>query len=94
MGRWFREYWLFSAPADKKPTDTLDVLTLAKAARLIGGTEQIENVPILAISWAFKQVGWTPKPDGTVFQHGREIEVKQHSPAMLLKMAWGNRRSW
>ena len=94
LGRWFRERWLLSALADKKPTDALDVLTLAKAARLIGGTEQIENAPILAIRWAIKQVGWTPKPDGTVFQSEREIEVKQHSPARLLKLAGDNRRSW
>ena len=48
LGRWFREYWLFSSRADKRPADTLDTLTLAKAARLTAGTELIENGPIIA----------------------------------------------
>ena len=93
LGRWFREYWLYSSAVDNKPRDVLDFVTFAKAARLVGSDEVIENGPILANRWAFQQVGWTPRMDGSVFQGDRDIEVKEHWPAMLLKMAWGSRRS-
>ena len=75
------------------PKDVLDTVTLAKAARLIGFTEPIENVPIMAIRWAFKQVGWTPRMDGSVVQGECVIGTREHSPAMLIKMAWDNRRA-
>ena len=93
LGRWFREYWLYSSAEVNRPRDVLDFSTFAKAARLIGNEEVIENGPILAIRWAFKQVGWSPRSDGSVWQGERDIQVKEHSPALLLKMAWENRRS-
>ena len=38
-------------------------------------------------------MGWSPRSDGSVWQGARDIQVKEHSPALLLKMAWDNRRS-
>ena len=49
LGRRLREYWLFSSPADIRPADTFDSLTLATAFRLVGTDEYIENGPISSI---------------------------------------------